>query len=815
MQRRDPGTSTHATTVGAVLGMGRLVSDTTAADGERTPIAGLAVQTTYRRSPRALGRLLVLGSVAALLLLLRELLNRTASGLDRDLVEVSSHLPSALGAVLDAAAVAIALAVVAAVAGDAMRRARRYGATLVAGPAATFAVASVLGRAEWWRWMPAALPDRWVSAGLAAGAAGLTIVSVTTKGSWLRRSTTAFVVLALAGGAWVEPSLLGRAILLAMGGALGGAIALAAATPSRAAAAADVEAALRQRRFKAADLRPHGGDARGSVPWLVELESGTTVFVKTYSDEERIADLLFRLWRRLTLRASGDGRPPASLEQSVEHEVVAGLRAASAGARVPRVLGLGHTETGGAYAIFESVAGRSFDEVADHDPDGLPEAALREAWSMVRTLHRAGIAHRDLRTANLVLDDEGQVWIVDFAFADVMADETLMHRDLAELLASTSALVGTAVAIDAAVSTLGDVAWTDALPTIQPLAVSSTTRQRVGRAGFSQLRDDLATALQAPAPDLPRLARVDGRTLLALLAIGAAVFALLPQLASNGELWDQIPRADRSALAGAVLASMVTYVGATLSLRGAVADEISWGPTFVAQLASSFTNRVTPAKAGGVALNVRWLVKEGVDAPSATSAIGLNTIGGVLVHVVMTAFVVVLAGKVGLGELSLPSVRSVAVGAGIVAGVIVVSALIPALRKLITHRVAPRARQSLGAVGAVAAQPGRLVMLFGGSALVTVSYIAALWLCLRAVHTSVPLSTVALVYLAGSALASAAPTPGGLGATEAVFAAALTTVGVGEGAAVSAVLLYRVVTFWLPIVPGWLAFAYLQRTDRL
>ena len=55
-------------------------------------------------------------------------------------------------------------------------------------------------------------------------------------------------------------------------------------------------------------------DARGSVPWTVELTTGTRLFVKTASSEERVADLLFRRWRRIRLKDPGDPRPAASLQ---------------------------------------------------------------------------------------------------------------------------------------------------------------------------------------------------------------------------------------------------------------------------------------------------------------------------------------------------------------------------------------------------------------------------------------------------------------------------------------------------------------------
>jgi undecaprenyl-diphosphatase len=67
--------------------------------------------------------------------------------------------------------------------------------------------------------------------------------------------------------------------------------------------------------------------------------------------------------------------------------------------------------------------------------------------------------------------------------------------------------------------------------------------------------------------------------------------------------------------------------------------------------------------------------------------------------------------------------------------------------------------------------------------------------------------------VAASAIAAASPTPGGLGAIEAALVAGLTGVGLGSGPAVSAVLTYRLATYWLPVAPGWIALHALPRRD--
>ena len=59
-------------------------------------------------------------------------------------------------------------------------------------------------------------------------------------------------------------------------------------------------------------------------------------------------------------------------------------------------------------------------------------------------------------------------------------------------------------------------------------------------------------------------------------------------------------------------------------------------------------------------------------------------------------------------------------------------------------------------------------------------------------------------------LARTAPKPGGLGAIEAALVAGLTGVGMQARPAVSAVLLYRLATCWLPVLPDWLCWRFLQ-----
>ena len=75
------------------------------------------------------------------------------------------------------------------------------------------------------------------------------------------------------------------------------------------------------------------------------------------------------------------------------------------------------------------------------------------------------------------------------------------------------------------------------------------------------------------------------------------------------------------------------------------------------------------------------------------------------------------------------------------------------------------------------------------------------------------ITEIGAVYLGAAVIAAASPTPGGLGAIEAALVAGLTGIGVPPGPAVSAVLTYRLATYWLPVIPGWAAWQILQRRD--
>jgi uncharacterized membrane protein YbhN (UPF0104 family) len=89
--------------------------------------------------------------------------------------------------------------------------------------------------------------------------------------------------------------------------------------------------------------------------------------------------------------------------------------------------------------------------------------------------------------------------------------------------------------------------------------------------------------------------------------------------------------------------------------------------------------------------------------------------------------------------------------------------------------------------------------------------VAVLWAAFRAFGDAPPTAVLTMAFFVGM-FGNLLPMPGGVGGVEGGMIAALAAFGVDAGQAVVAVLVYRAVTFWLPLVPGVIAYFQLRRT---
>jgi uncharacterized membrane protein YbhN (UPF0104 family) len=279
-----------------------------------------------------------------------------------------------------------------------------------------------------------------------------------------------------------------------------------------------------------------------------------------------------------------------------------------------------------------------------------------------------------------------------------------------------------------------------------------------------------------------------GRLMIAAAAPLVLVALLVWRWSTVDAGTDAMVRADRLWLLGALLSVGLTWVAGSCCQMGATIMPLPMGRVFATQVAGSFVNHVLPAGVGVAALNLRMLRKCGLTRAGAAGAVGLNAAAGFIVHAIALVALLLVFGARGT---RLDRTTVLAISGGVLVGAVILG--------LLALRLAPQVGRTLRTA---LAHPGRAAMLWVGSAAVPALHIVTLAAVLQALDRPVAIGTLAVAYLGASAVASIIPSPGGFGGLDVALLAALTATGITASAAAAAVIGYRLLTVWLPLLPG-------------
>ena len=261
--------------------------------------------------------------------------------------------------------------------------------------------------------------------------------------------------------------------------------------------------------------------------------------------------------------------------------------------------------------------------------------------------------------------------------------------------------------------------------------------------------------------------------------------------------------------AGLILTGLLgasTYAAAALAITAASGRSLRFGRTTAVQFAAACTNRLAPAGIGGMATNACYLERDGATRAQAVAAVGITSAASFVVHVIATVVVLVLVGQpVGGPSIPIPPAIPLVVGLVLAA---VVGAL---LARRYGARIKAAALEMWAAIRPLWSNRRRLGRLLVGTLGVTLGHGLAFAVAVSACGVQLSVLQLLAVFLAGSAVGSTAPTPGGLGALEAALVGGLIAFGAAAAPAVAGVLTYRLITYWLPILPGAIALKILRR----
>ena len=304
---------------------------------------------------------------------------------------------------------------------------------------------------------------------------------------------------------------------------------------------------------------------------------------------------------------------------------------------------------------------------------------------------------------------------------------------------------------------------------------------------------------------------------------------MLPRLAGLDETWERISEGDPWWLAAAVgfeLLSFASYLCLFRRVFGRGAARIGWRASYQITMAGVAATRLfATAGAGGIVLTAWALRRSGMTRAQVTSS--MTTFIVLLYGVYMIALVVAGLGLAS-GLLSGEGSPAITLVPAIFGAVVILTALAFAL---IGHDAGRRGRDSPARLARWTATALRASALVGAGvrgALVHVRRgdpailaaagwwafdIAVLWSCFHAFGSPPPAGVVVLGYFVGMA-ANTLPVPGGVGSVDGGMIGALIALGVDAGLAIVAVLSYRAFAFWLPTIPGVIAYLGLRRTVR-
>jgi uncharacterized membrane protein YbhN (UPF0104 family) len=271
---------------------------------------------------------------------------------------------------------------------------------------------------------------------------------------------------------------------------------------------------------------------------------------------------------------------------------------------------------------------------------------------------------------------------------------------------------------------------------------------------------------------------------------------------------DALTNAHADWLLAAIAVASLTWVAGAVCQQGSVVERLPVGRLLAVQLAGSAANHVLPAGIGVAAVNMRFLRGRGLSRRAALNAVGLNTGAGIVVH--LLALGVLLA----VGAAALPQTgtgRWAVICLVAAAALIAVALLVPVLRRLVGRAVRGVLVPAWAQWVVVARHPARSAQLWLGSAAVPVLHALTLLLIERALGVQMTVLVAFGVYFLASGVSAIVPSPGGFGSLDAALTLGLTAAGVALPLAIGAVLAYRLITVWVPLVPSACTLGLLRR----
>ncbi len=644
---------------------------------------------------------------------------------------------------------------------------------------------------------------------------GMLAAVLTVSGPWLSRRLRrwwwtlllAFVPIHLVVSAVVPArSLLG----LAAGWFVGALVVWIVGTPALEVPLDGAVRALARRGFVVSAftvVRP-----AGAGPLMLDAASqdpDSSAVIELYGPNQQSGGAVRQVWRKLRLRSNETAPLQTSMRRAVEHRALMAIAIGDLGLASTSTMSVAALDRGWTLYAHNRKRGIPLDQCTD-------ETTVGRVWNALRTLHDHQISHGDLRSKEITVDDSA-VLFGGFGSAEYGATEAQLQSDIAQLLVTTTAFYDPQSAVAAAIDAFGRDAVLTASRRLTKAAVPSRVRDAVpdAKAIMAAARDEVKRQTGADQIQTETITRFTRTQVIQLVLLGALVYVAYPFISTVPTFFSELRTVNWAWALLGLTVSALTYVGAAAALWACADGLVSFRNLSIMQVANTFAATTTPAGVGGLALSTRFLQKGGLSTARATAAVALQQSVQVIVHVILLILFSTAAGASADLSHFVPSSTILYLIAGLALGLIGAFLAVPKLRRWLASSVRPKLEEVTADLVKLAREPQRLALIVLGAAGTTLGAALALWASVEAFGGTTSFVTVTVVTMVGGTLASAAPTPGGVGAVEAALIGGLAAFGVPAAIAVPAVLLYRVLTCWLPVFIGWPVMRWLTKNEMI
>lgn len=297
------------------------------------------------------------------------------------------------------------------------------------------------------------------------------------------------------------------------------------------------------------------------------------------------------------------------------------------------------------------------------------------------------------------------------------------------------------------------------------------------------------------------------------LIILLALKVFLPELSS---LKESIQAIESAQLSWIIFGQIVFFLGLPIvawQFLVIAIKPLKYWLTFKVQMASLFVSKLFPSSLGTVALNFYYLTKSKHDNVQAATVMAINGITSAVAYV----FIIIFAIFFDKGNLISPSTPITNINWALITeivAVIIVAAVVSLAFKKVRQKVSKLIHDFAQTLRVYKHRKLNVVwavfLNFAGS----LTSLVALWASAHALGVEITMSQALVAYVLGNIVGGLVPTPGGIGAVEAGIYSGLVLVGVDTGQAFTITLIYRFLTYWVPIAPGYYYF-YSLRKDVL